>query len=90
MSSLLPRRNILGTLAGLVALPGAVRADDREDLPYTWMITDQLGQHFRLEVYARRPSEGQSRNGLVGADRTGRAWLVISDAPPPSRPAGRP
>lgn len=76
----MPRRNLLQSLAALVTLPGATRTDDREERPYSWTLTDQLGQRFLIEVYTHRPSDEQTRGRIVGADQTGRAYLVLSDA----------
>ncbi len=81
LSTFLPRRNLLKSLAGLVALASATRADDREAPPFSWTITDQLGQRMRFEVYLHRPTAEQAREWPVWADRTGRAFLVASDAP---------
>src|SRR4051794_20914354 len=64
-----------------MTLPTLMPPDDHAGEPYSWIFTDQLGQRFRLEVYAHRPSHEQLRGGIVSVDGTGRAFLVISDDP---------
>ncbi len=55
--------------------------DDCEAPPLSWVIVDQLNQRLLIEVHRQRPTDEQSRGRPVWPDATGRAWIVMSDAP---------